>query len=79
MTTTKLYSWGIFWEDGNRYSFDVPFGPEHPDNIIGDLDSPWIERVDKEIWPGFQAKLKAQELPFGFIIVNPPREVEDGI
>lgn len=72
----KSYSWGIFWEDGNRYSFDLPFGPEAPDNLITSLDDPWIDRADEE-WPGFAARLRADILPFGFIIVNPPVEVED--
>lgn len=68
----KVYDWGVFWEDGNKASLPMPFGPEgDEDNIIGSLDDPWIDRA-VEIYPNFVEAMG--ELPFGLIIVNPPRE-----
>lgn len=69
----KMYDWGVFFEDGNKASLPVPFGPEHPDNMIGDLKDPWIEKVTK-LFPTFVSEMENMNLPFGFIIVNPPRE-----
>lgn len=72
----KVYDWGIFWEDGNKASMPIPFGPEGPneERILG-IDSPWIDRVTNEIYPRF-TRDALNEMPFGFIIVNPPREVD---
>ena len=67
----KMYDWGVFWEDGNRASLPVPFGPVHPDNCIFDLDGEWIEKI-LQYMPNFVTAM--DELPFGFIVVNPPRE-----
>lgn len=70
----KMYDWGVFWEDGNRASLPVPFGPEHPDNIIGRLDSHWVVRI-MEYLPNFVEAMN--DMPFGLIIVNPPREATE--
>lgn len=69
---TQMYDWGVFWEDGNKASLPVPFGPEGigKDTVI-DLDSPWVEKILEYI-PNFVTAM--EELPFAFIIVNPPRD-----
>jgi hypothetical protein len=67
----QMYDWGVFWETGDRASLPVPFGPEHPeDNVIG-LNSPWVEQI-MVYMPNFIEAM--DELPFAMIIVNPPRE-----
>jgi hypothetical protein len=71
----NVYDWGIFWEDGNRASLPVPFGPDYPDdNIIFDLDDDWIKKVE-EYFPNFVEAMGT--LPFAMIIVNPPREATE--
>lgn len=67
----QMYDWGVFWEDGNRASLPVPFGPEAPDNIIPRLDGEWIGRILVYL-PNFIEAMN--ELPFALIIVNPPRQ-----
>lgn len=67
----KVYDWGVFWEDGNKGSLPMPFGPEHPDNILFSLDGPWIDRA-VELYPNFVEAMN--DLPFGMIVVNAPRE-----
>lgn len=69
----NMYDWGVFWEDGNKASLPVPFGPVHPDNCI-DLNNEWVERILKYM-PNFIEAM--EELPFAMIIVNPPREATD--
>lgn len=68
---TQMYDWGVFWEDGNKASLPVPFGPEHPDNMIDSLDGEWVTKILEYI-PNFVTAM--EELPFAFIIVNPPRD-----
>lgn len=72
----KIYNWGFFFEDGNKLSIEFPFGPEHPDNIIYDLDSEWMDKA-LEVYPDLIIKMNDLNLPFALVIVNAPEEKDD--
>lgn len=73
----KVYDWGIFWENGEKVSMPVPFGPEDPaeDRMITTLDCEWVRRLT-ELYPKLPAAMDEveDEWNFAFILVNPPRE-----
>jgi hypothetical protein len=66
-----MYDWGIFWEDGRSANLPVPFGPEHPDTLLT-LDSEWVDKLEV-YYPNFR-DVAENNMDFGFILVNPPRE-----
>lgn len=72
----KIYNWGFFFEDGNKASIELPFGPVQPDNLIYDLDDEWINEV-QAIYPDLISSMDDMGLPFAFVIVNPPVEKPD--
>lgn len=70
-----IYDWGIFWENGERAGLPMPFGPEHPDNVISDPSSEWLTRAN-EVYPNFTEMLNEFQVDY-IIVVNPSREATE--
>lgn len=70
----KVYDWCFLFEDGTKEYLKLEFGPEHPNNVIYDLDGPDLAPV-YELYPNLREIL--EERPFAFAVVNPPEYVEN--
>lgn len=75
----KTYSWGFFFENGEKANFIAPFGPlneEKPGSaaMIDSLEGPWMDRL-YEYLPGLRDGLaEVEDWCWCFILVNPPTE-----
>ena len=69
------FSYGIFWENGERATLPTPDGPVHPNNFIHDKNDPWMlklfEWYPKLTWDDLNHPLGEDWGDF-FIIVNDP-------
>jgi hypothetical protein len=78
----KVYDYAIFFEDGTKDGFWLPYGPDEErgeDRFIYDYkNDPYFQRFNEETNGGAFEKLDAlcAEHSLGFILVNPPREEE---
>lgn len=69
----NVYDWGFFFETGDRTSLALPFGPEHPNNVVFGWDDPWMLRA-AELFPTMREVAEDMGLPLAMVVVNPPRE-----
>lgn len=73
----KTYSWGFFWENGEKATFFLPFGPVNEENpgsaaFIDSLDDPWVDKM-AEYYPNLRDMLaEIENWSFAMILVNPP-------
>jgi hypothetical protein len=82
----KVYDYGVFFEDGHKESFYLEYGPDKEagdsddDRFIYDYkNNKHMQRFNEETDGNAFAMFETldAEHSFGFIIVNPPRELDE--
>ena len=81
----QMFSWGVFFENAERATLRLPFGPDASngeDNMISDFNDPWMLQFAAHAPDAYEAlrtsgKSVDMDMPFAFIVVNPPVGVDD--
>lgn len=82
----KVYDYGVFFEDGHKEAFWLSYGPDveagdsDDERFIYDYrENKHLKRFNEETEGAALAMFETFDAQhsFGFIIVNPPREIDE--